>query len=287
MSYESQSVLPPLLISLAEHEPDVPVVVVDNASPGGPPDVSDHLDEVELRAQVVDLIALADNRGYGAACNVGVRHLSELGVRYLAFLNPDIRLQGPSLTQLAEQLDALPEVGVASGPVVDEGGARVPSAFGPTSNLRALWFTSGWQSRRTRALISRVIRRGMHSSVTLADDLRIEGHVLGGAMIVRRSIFEEIGGFDEAFFLYWEDADVCERARRVGAEVRILGCTPFVHAPTSSTPGVAAEQRWGWYVSGARTFARKHLPPGQAEQLDAALSLGKRLRDIRAGAPRD
>lgn len=266
------------------------MVVVDNASPSGPPDISSHVDDADDSRggdpPAMDLIALADNRGYGAACNVGVRHLAALGVRHLAFLNPDIRLQGPSLSQLSEQLAELSEVGVASGPVVDEGGDRVPSAFGPTSSLRALWFTSGWQSRRTRALISRLIRRGMYSSQTLADDLRIEGHVLGGAMIVRRSVFEEIGGFDEEFFLYWEDADVCERARRVGAEVRILDCTPFVHAPTSSTPGVGDEQRWGWYVDGARTFARKHLPAGQAEQLDAALSLGRRLREIRAGAPR-
>lgn len=263
------------------------MVVVDNASPSGPPDVASHLEEADPDGPcVVDLIALAENRGYGAACNVGVRHVAHLGTRYLAFLNPDIRLQGPSLTQLAEQLDQRSEVGVSSGPVVDEGGARVPSAFGPTSNLRALWFTSGWQSRRTRALISRVIRRGMSSSQTLADDLRIEGHVLGGAMVVRRVVFEEIGGFDEEFFLYWEDADVCERARRVGAEVRIFDCDPFLHAPTSSTPGVGDEQRWGWYIAGARTFARKHLPPGQAEQLDAALDLGRRLRQIRAGSSR-
>ncbi len=269
--YESHGVLGPLLESLNTHEPDVPLVVVDNASPSGPPEPPDG----------VTVIVLDSNRGYGAACNVGVSHLLKTqDVRYLSFLNPDIRLEGSSLSQLAAAMDERPEVGVASGPVVDLHGGQVRSAFGPSAPLRDLWFTSGWQSRRTRELIKRVVRRGMHGG-QLEDDLRVEGHVLGGVMVVTTSCFKEIGGFDEDYFLYWEDADICERARLHGAEVRILPCTPFLHAPTTSTPGVADEQRWRWYVEGARTFARKHLPPGQASQLDAALSIGRRLRDLR------
>lgn len=276
VSYESNGVLRPLLRSLAEHEPDVPVVVVDNASPSGPPVVLDDHPGAEL-------VVLPENRGYGAACNVGVARLAGRGRRYVAFLNPDIRLAGASLSELATALDALPTVGIASGPVVDHKGREIHSAFGPTTGLRALWFASGWQERRTRALIGRLIRRGIKASVMLEDDLRVEGHVLGGAMIVRSECFRAIGGFDEDFFLYWEDADVCERARLAGAEIRILDCSPFQHAPTTSTQGVADTVRWGWYLDGARTFARKHLPPGQRSQLDAALKLGGRLRKLRHG----
>lgn len=278
VSYESHNVLGPLLASLAEHEPDVPVVVVDNASPSGPPEVTRWHDRTGGHAK---LVVLPENRGYGTACNAGVESLSAGGITHLAFLNPDIRLIGPSLSELARLMNTRPSVGVASGPVVDETGQRVASAFGPTANLRALWFASGWQERRTRALIGRLIRRGMSASATLEDDLRVEGHVLGGAMMVTTACFAQIEGFDEEFFLYWEDADICERVRAAGAEVRILECTPFVHASTSATPGVDDVDRWQWYVEGARTFARKHLAAGQAHQLDAALQLGERLRAIR------
>ena len=273
--YESHAVLPALLDSLADHEPRVPVVVIDNASPTGPPDVGGH--------PRIERIVMDENRGYGAAANVAVQSLRDRGCRYFAFLNPDIRLQGSSLTQVAARMDNKHVIGIASGPVVDEFGRGVQSAFGPNASLRALWFASGWQSRRTRALIGRLIRRGIRYSTNLEDDLRIEGHVLGGVMVVRASCFDEIGGFDEDFFLYWEDADMCERARLAGAEVRIVDCTPFMHAPTTATPGVGDSVRWDWYVAGARTFAQKHLPAGQLRQLDAALALRERLRAIREG----
>ncbi|MBW3577813.1 MAG: glycosyltransferase family 2 protein [Actinobacteria bacterium] len=274
VAYESHAVLPPLLASFAVHEPDVPVVVVDNDSPSGTPPVPDD----------VELIRLGDNRGYGAAANVGAARLLELEARHLAFLNPDIRLDGRSLSEIAAKLTNLPKVGVASGPVRDSEGHVVHSALGPNATMRALWFTSGWQSRRTRMLIKRLLSRGVRHTTHLEDALRIEGHVLGGVMVITADCFEDVGGFDEDYFLYWEDADICERVRRAGAEIRIVDCRPFVHAPTTSTPGVADEQRWTWYVEGARTFAQKHLPAGQASQLDAALALGRRLRDLRAHA---
>ncbi len=285
VSYESQAVLPRLLASLARYEPEIPVVVVDNASPSGKPDISAYRDAGAGRNGLLDLVVLPENRGYGVACNLGVERLRAYEPRYLAFLNPDIRLAGPSLTELAHSLGARPRVGVVSGPVVDEEGKRVHSVWGPNSQLRALWFSSAWPGRRARALIRRLMRRGLSSSRTLLEDLRSEGHVLGGVMVVRAVCFDEVGGFDEDFFLYWGDADLCERIRLQGAEVRIFDCTAFVHAPASGSKGIDDEQRWEWYAEGARTFARKHLSPGQAQQLEAALELGHRLRQLRTQRP--
>lgn len=277
--------LPRLLASLARHEPEIPVVVVDNASPSGQPDLSAYGETRGSPSDPVDLIVLPENRGYGVACNVGVERLRGYAPRHLAFLNPDIRLAGPSLTELAQALDARPRVGVASGPVVDEEGRRVHSVWGANSQLRALWFSSAWPGRRARALIRRLMRRGLSSSRSLLQDLSTEGHVLGGVMVVRAVCFDEVGGFDEDFFLYWGDADLCERIRLRGAEVRIIDCTPFVHAPVSGSQGIDDEQRWEWYSAGARIFARKHLSPGQAQQLEAALELGHRLRQLRTQRP--
>lgn len=284
VSYESQAVLPSLLASLTRHEPEIPVVVVDNASPSGKPDLNAYA-EAGGRSDLVDLIVLPENRGYGVACNLGVERLRAFGPRHLAFLNPDIRLAGPSLTELSHALDERPRLGVVSGSVVDEDGRPVHSVWGPNSQLRALWFSSAWRGRRARALIRRLMRRGLSSTRSLMEDLRTEGHVLGGVMVVRAASFGEVGGFDEDFFLYWGDADLCERIRLRGAEVRIVDCTPFVHAPASGSQGVDDEQRWEWYSDGARTFARKHLSPGQAQQLGAALELGHRLRQLRTQRP--
>jgi N-acetylglucosaminyl-diphospho-decaprenol L-rhamnosyltransferase len=273
--YESHRLLPGLLRSLAEHEPGTPVVVVDNASPSGPPP----LDEVEPDRLRPALMVMPENLGYAAAANAGAAYLAEQGVRYLAFLNPDLSLTGPSLSELAGQMARYPQIAIASGPVMTRDGGRIQSAA--TSEGGHFWLASDWRARRTRRLIRRVMRRSLTGALGPEDELRLEGHILGGVMVVRLRDFQRVDGLDDGFFLYWEDADLCERIRQSGAEVRLLECPPFVHARTPATPGVRDDQRWAWYVDGARRFSAKHLPPGQALQLERALVLGRRLRQLR------
>lgn len=272
VTHASDRVLPGLLASLRRHEPDAQVVVVDDASPGGPPDVGGH-----------HLVVSPQRRGYGAACNRGVAALRPLDVDLVALLNPDIRLTDDSLTQVAAEFERRPKVGLATGPVVTPTGERLPSAWGPTSVRRALAFAAGYELVRMRAAAGAKLRARVATAdaSTVLDDLRVEGHVGGGAMVARRRCFEELGGFDEEFFLYWEDADLCHRARSAGWEIRVLPCTPLVNAAEPGSDGVADEDRWEWFVAGARRFGHKHLVPGQARQLEAALELGRRLNRLR------
>ena len=274
VTYESGDVLPELFASLAEHQPKVPVVVVDDASPSGPP----------ADTEGAELIVQPDNRGFAAACNRGVEALRRRNVEFVSFLNPDVRLRGPSLTELTGHLRRRPKVGIATGPLETPDGQRLPSAWGPTSVRRAFAFAAGLEPQRLRAAAGTMLRARIPTSgaSTVVDDLRVEGHVIGGTMTVRLACFDEVGGFDEEFFLYWEDADLCHRARDVGWEVRVLPCTPFVHAEGSlSSIGIDDEVRWEWFVSGATRFGKKHLVPGQAKQLEAALEMGRRLGRLR------
>lgn len=273
VTYESKRILPPLLDSLAEHEPDVPVVIIDDGSPSGPPDARGHR-----------LVVADENRGFAAGANRGVAELTDLAPAHIAFLNPDVRLIGPSLTELAGLMRARAQVAVATGPVQSSSGERMPSAWGPTSHRRALAFAAGTSPIRMRGATGAILTSKVSTAdrSTMVDDLRVEGHVVGGTMLVRRSVLEEVGGFDEEFFVYWEDADLCQRVREAGWEVRVLPCTPFVHANKSrSSAGVTDEDRWRWFVSGATRYGRKHLVPGQARQLEAALDLGRRLYRLR------
>jgi GT2 family glycosyltransferase len=272
VTYESSAVLPGLLSDLAANESDARVVVVDNASPSGPPAV----------APPADLVVLDRNRGYGAGCNAGAERLVD--ATHFAFLNPDIRLGGPSLTQLAAGLAERLRAGVTTGPVVNTQGERVASVWGPTSAARALWMASGWQAPRLRRAVGRVAGRGAGrgafiSSASLAhDELLVEGHVLGGAMVVDAQCFAELGGFDERFFMFWEDADFCHRARQRGWTVHLLPAHPIEHAAGTSSAGVRDAQRWQWYVEGADRFTQQHLSPARAAAVRAALRAGHRLR---------
>ncbi|MBW3661585.1 MAG: glycosyltransferase [Actinobacteria bacterium] len=271
VTYGSARVLPKLLRGLAEHEPDAPVVIVDDASPDGPPDGRDH-----------EVVALAANKGFSTAANVGARHLFDRDCEYVAFLHPDVRISGPSLTELTRELDDRPAVGIATGPVVGTDGTRIPSAWGPTSIRRALTFAAGLDAARLRAAAGGMLRPRVSTSdaSTVVDDMRVEGHVMSGTMLVRRECFEQLDGFDESFFLYWEDADLCYRAREARWEVRLLPCTPFVDAG-AKTADTLDDHRWAWFEEGALRFGSKHLVPGQARQLEAALSLGRRVGRLR------
>lgn len=270
VTFGSEDVLAGLLASLAEHEPDAWVVVVDDASPDGPPDVGGR-----------ELIRMPDNVGYATCANRGVDALRRLEVEHVAFLNPDVRLTGPSLTAIADALDERDEVGIATGPVVDEHGHRLPSAWGPTSVRRAMTFAAGFEPSRLRSAAGESLRARLPVAAASRthDDLRVEGHVMVGTMVVRLACFDDIGGFDEAFFLYWEDADLCHRARDAGWGIRILPCDPFENIRPPST--IDDDARWELFVRGAERFGSKHLVPGQARQLEAALQLGRRLGRLR------
>lgn len=271
VTHRSEDVLDDLLDGLAAHEPEAPVVVVDSGSPEGPPEVPNGVDVVALKANV----------GYGAACNVGARHLGERGVDTYAFLNPDVRLQGPSLSELSRALAERERSGMATGPVVDEYGRRVPSAWGPTSAARAFAHASGFRLDLLRRLLVYLAPLGKGTSEASARSdrpLPVTGHVLGGAMVVRRQCFQEINGFDERFFLYWEDADLCVRARQHGWEVWVLPATPIVHLAGTSSANTTSESRFRHYLDGAHQFAELHLDERAARRLLLALHAGWKLR---------
>lgn len=268
VTHRSERQVPGLLQTLAEHEPDVKAIVVDSGSPDVP------------RENRVPVLPLSENVGFGTACNRGAEALlADRNIEVVAFLNPDVRLAAPSLTQLAAMLDERPDVGVATGPVIGSRGEPQPSAWGPTSSLRAFWFASGWHLPTIRRVVGRLGGNGLLTSSTSlsSDDIDVDGHVLGGAMLVRRTCWEQLGGFDENFFLYWEDADLCARARALGWRVSVLPCTPIVHESGTSSAGVTDDHRWSWYVEGADRFAHKHLSRRSRRRLMAALRLGRRV----------
>jgi N-acetylglucosaminyl-diphospho-decaprenol L-rhamnosyltransferase len=266
VTYRSRDPLVRLLDDLCQFEPGLPLVVVDNASPEGPPAVPDS----------VGLLVRKENNGYGSACNDGVRALPR-GPDFIAFLNPDVRLADSSLTQIAQHLARHPGVGVATGPVVDSQGGRLASAWGRTSIVRALWSATGWRLPRARRMLARVIPggAGLSSRSMRSDTMDIGGHVLGGTMVVRRACFDDIGGFDESYFLYWEDADLCARARAAGWKIMLLPSTPLIHLEGTSSAGVTGKERWNWYREGADLFATKHLSRGQARTMRLAMTAGE------------
>lgn len=206
----------------------VEVILVDNASTDG---------EVERAAAVHredDRLRLLRNRtnlGFGPACNRGAA-MARGDV--LLFLNPDCELEPDSLTGVRAVLDSDERIGLLGVTVCGKDGspARGNQRRDPTLR-RALMSLSGLARFESRWPALAGIETPAVSSAS--SGVEAVDAVSGACMAMPRSIFERIGGFDEAYFLHAEDLDLCRRVRDGGWRVAIAHELRVVHAQGSSS----------------------------------------------------
>ena len=178
----------------------VEVVVVDNASSDG------SVEMVDREFPHVRLIRNTQNVGFARACNQGAGNPE---ANNLLFLNSDTVIVSGAFRQLVEAADKYPEVGLIGPRLVSPRDHSLQPSFRPFPSLRTVFsqftllkFFFRWLPKsRWRAVMN---------TPTAA------GWLTGACLLVRRSAWEQIGGFDETYFLYYEDTDYCRRAIRAG-----------------------------------------------------------------------
>lgn len=190
------------------------VVLVDNASSDGSATAA------RARHPELRLIEPGTNLGFAAGANRGA---AAADGDVVVFLNPDARIVRGAIGTLVGALLATPGAGIAGGGLVDERGRWQPGAarFAPVAHL-LLDTTPGRLAARRRRSPHRV------------------DWVYGTFMAVRRELFRQLGGFDERYFLYGEDLDLCHRAARLGVRT--------VHVPAACAihgRNLSAVQRFG------------------------------------------
>ena len=202
------------------------IVVVDNASAD---DTLARLKNLKCR-----VISSAENLGFGRGNNLGFASSSG---RYIYLLNPDARIEGDnSLAELCRRMDANPRWGMA--------GTFIRAAEGHAESPPATEYPGARHVRR--------------------DFSKLPGKIawiMGASMIVRRGLYEKLGGFDPGFFLYSEETDFCLRLRELGFEI---GHIPEV--AVSHIGGASEDPRDPYDVSarklrGLLLFRQKHYPP--------------------------
>jgi N-acetylglucosaminyl-diphospho-decaprenol L-rhamnosyltransferase len=254
VSYNSRDHLRRCLAPLAGH-PAVRVTVVDNASPDR---------SLEAVADLpVTTLQLADNGGFGVGCNHGWRAGN---APFVLFLNPDARIDADSVLALASAVAADASVGAAGPRIEHEDGSlalsqrrfpRLASTYARALFLNRLFPRAPWASELVR------------DEGTYAVPGRPEW-ISGACMLVRRSLLDELGGFDEGFFLYCEDKDLCRRIRARGFDVFFEPAAVAVHAEGGSAPRPGLLP----VLAASRVrYARKHAGPVPAalERLGVAL----------------
>ena len=219
------------------------IVVVDNASADGCAAVVNRFPEVRL-------IQNASNAGFAAACNQGARGSQ---ADYCLFLNPDTALEPGTLAEVAAFMEqpASSRIGICGIKLLDEQG-RVGLCCARFPTLRTcLVEMSGLDKLMPGIFRSNQFKPGELNASREVDQ------VMGAFFAIRRPLFEALGGFDERFFVYFEEVDLSLRARQMGAGSYFLSSASAVH-----TGRVSSDQskslRLVYYVRSRLLYSRKH-----------------------------
>lgn len=234
---------------------DFEIVVVDNDTQTPP-----------QMPRPARLIRNPDNVGFAKACNQGIAASSG---EHVVLINPDTLVERDFFESLEKFFDENPGVGVAGTRIVDGEGRLQLSA------RKDFNFLSGFQGRTS--LLTRLfpksplVRRHFPAAGNLTGPTPVNW-VSGACMIVRRRTLEEIGPMDERFFMYFEDADLCRRAREAGWLVYYLPQPEVLHH-TGASSGNRPRAVWDLHKS-AFLYHRKHGPRGPLGLYDLLVLMG-------------
>lgn len=266
VAYRSDEVLPTFLRSIppASSEP-VTVVVVDNAPTAG--DASSHAEEFGAQ-----YLALAANPGYGGAVNAAVKTLPA-SVEWILVSNPDVVLGAGAIDELLAAARASDRVGSAGPTVLGGDGARYPSARSVPSIRTGVghalfgrvWPSNPWSARYLGT------RRA-------SDGTADVGWLSGSCVLVRRAAFDEVGGFDEGYFMYFEDVDLGFRLGRAGYVNRFVPDAVVTHTGAHSTSGDESARMIQAHHDSAKRFLAQKYPGRILAPIRGMLGVGLDIR---------
>jgi N-acetylglucosaminyl-diphospho-decaprenol L-rhamnosyltransferase len=213
------------------------VVVVDNGSADGTADL--------VAARGGCRLVRAENRGYAAGINAGVR--AGVPAEAILVLNPDVRLAAGSVPPLLAAL-ALPGTGVVAPQVREDDGSLSRSLRREPSLARAI----GLNRTGIPALSEYVARPAEYLRPQVVD------WALGAVLLMSRACFDAVGGWDESYFLYSEETDFSLRARDLGYLTRYEPAAVAVHIGGAS--GQNARTHTMQIVNRVRLYRRRHGP---------------------------
>lgn len=207
--------------------------------------------EAAVRSAGGGYTPLPSNPGYGGAINALVRTLPP-SIQWIMITNPDVVFHAGAIDAMLEEASGAARI-AAVGPLIRNEDLSIYPSARSVPSLRTgighalfsgFWATNPWTRRYHRA-----------------EDYshpRDTGWLSGSCLLVRRSAFEEIGGFDEDFFMYFEDVDLGYRFGRAGWRNRYLPSSEVTHTGGTSTSGESSAMIRAHHRSAARFISKKY-----------------------------
>ncbi len=247
VNYNAGEALAEALRSLARDPVvDWEAVVVDNASSDG------SADGVEAVAPWVRLVRNRENVGFGRGVNQGI---AATKAPLVLLINPDCTIEPGATSLMAGVLREHPECAIVGPKILDPDGSVQGSARGDPDMFTGLF---GRTAVLRRVLPGSAMAR--RNVVSTGGD-QVVDWLSGACMLARRSALERVGGFDERYFLYWEDADICRRLRGIGLTVRYTPAAVATHQVGRSSQTARAESIRAFHRS-AYLYYATHVAPG-------------------------
>jgi GT2 family glycosyltransferase len=248
VSHDSARVLPRCLESLAEAAAGrLEVVVVDGGSKDGSPDL------VRAQFPFARVLELGGNRGFGAADNRGA---TEVASDALLLLNPDAWLVGDALDRLTDALDGDLRLGLVA-PRLRYPDGRPQFVWAPDRGVVG----EALQKARNRFEARGWSHRPLERLLRLLDP----GWLTVACALVRRAAFDQVGGFDPGYFLYFEDVDLGLRLRRAGWRAAVVEGATACHLGGGG--GALSEVTMLHYRQSQLRYYRQHRPAWEARVL--------------------
>jgi len=203
------------------------IIVIDNASTDGSVEIINEEWSMVKRKKsstishqplAIKLISNQENLGFAEGNNVGIRYALENGADYVLILNPDTIVDRNLLVSLMKVAESDSKISILGSKIYFAPGFEYHKERYKESERGNVIFYAGGKIDWGNVLASHrgvdEVDKGQYDKVEETD------FVTGCAMLIKREVLEKIGAFDQKYFLYWEDADFCQRAR--GADFKIV-----------------------------------------------------------------
>ncbi len=247
VSYNTAHLIADCLASLeASLGAEKEIFVVDNAS------TDNCIELITACFPAVKIIANQENKGFGPANN---RALKNCRGRYVVFLNPDATVEPDTLRKAISYMEANQQIGLAGAKILNPNGSLQPSVS----------YKYPGEKFATDEIA------GLQGDIAC---------VLGAFMIARKELIREIGGFDEDFFLYGEDQDLCWRIRKTGFNIGYIEDAKVFHLGGQSEKETASAELFAKKIKAEYLFYQKHYTAQTIERIKKAQRLKARYRLI-------
>lgn len=193
--------------------PGLQIIVVDNGS------TPDCLRLLQRGAADCTLLPQPVNRGFAAASNVGIRYALAAGAQYILLINNDAVAAPDMLHRLVAESESSRRPGIVAPLILYDGMRERVWRFG--------------DCERSWLPVPKSLWRDAPLSAAPPRPMDVD-YVTGCGMLLRRDLLEDVGYFDERFTMYYEDADLCLRARRSGYRIRVVPTARMLHKVSQS-----------------------------------------------------